>query len=131
MAQPLFSKEFLEKIKNILLERKETIKRQLQSFAKSDPYQKDNYNSEFPDFGDKEDENAAEVAIFEGNLSLEETLEQSLEMINRSLQKIENNTYGLCEKCGNPIEEKRLEIMPTATKCAPKNCKAPQTISKE
>ena len=123
MAQSTFSREFLEKIKKILLARKEKIEQQLQSFAKTDPHQKGNYNSEFPDFGEKEDENAAEVAEFESNLSLEETLEQSLEMINRSLQKLEDNSYGVCEKCGQPISEKRLEIMPTATKCATKNCK--------
>lgn len=118
------SQEFVEKIKKILLKRKENIKEQLQSFAKSDPYQKDNYNSQFPEFGDKEDENAAEVAVFESNLSLEETLEQSLEMINRSLKKIDDGTYGICEKCGKMIDEGRLEIMPTATKCAPNNCRS-------
>ena len=117
-----FSKEFLEKIKNILLERKDKINEQLKGFAKSDPYQKDNYNSKFPQFGDKEDENAAEVAAFEGNLSLEETLEQSLEMINRSLKKIEKGTYGICEKCSGMISQERLEIMPTATKCRPGKC---------
>ena len=69
--------------------------------------------------GDKEDDNAAEVAAFESNLSLEETFEQSIEMVNKALSKLENNTYGLCEKCDNPIAKERLEIMPTATKCAP------------
>ena len=40
-------------------------------------------------------------------------------MINRALQKIENGAYGLCEKCGETINEERLKIMPTATKCVP------------
>ena len=114
-----FSPEFFKEIKKILLQRKDKIKNQLQSFAEKDPRQEDNYNSDFPQFGDKEDENAAEVAAFEGNLSLEETLEQSLEMINRALKKIEDKTFGLCEKCGAPINQERLKIMPTATKCVP------------
>ena len=113
-----FSKEFLEARKNDLLKRRTELEKQLQSFAKSDPHQDFNYNSEFPEFGDKEDENAAEVAVFESNLSMEETLEQSLEMINKALAKIDNGTYGICQKCGKPIKEARLEIMPTATRCA-------------
>ena len=113
------SQAFLKNIKENLLERKAKLKAQLNTFAEKDPKQEDNYNSDFPEFGDKEDENAAEVAVFESNLSLEDTLEQSLEMINRALQKIENGTYGLCEKCGEIINEERLKIMPTATKCVP------------
>ena len=113
------SQAFLNNIKEKLLERKAKLKTQLNTFAEKDPRQEDNYNSDFPEFGDKEDENAAEVAVFESNLSLEDTLEQSLEMINRALQKIKNGTYGLCEKCGETINEERLKIMPTATKCVP------------
>ena len=113
------SQAFLNNIKEKLLERKAKLKTQLNTFAEKDPKQEDNYNSDFPEFGDKEDENAAEVAVFESNLSLEDTLEQSLEMINRALQKIENGAYGLCEKCGETINEERLKIMPTATKCVP------------
>ncbi|HAH04833.1 TPA: hypothetical protein DCL28_04760 [Candidatus Komeilibacteria bacterium] len=113
------SQAFLKNIKENLLERKAKLKAQLNTFAEKDPKQEDNYNSDFPEFGDKEDENAAEVAVFESNLSLEDTLEQSLEMINRALQKIENGAYGLCEKCGETINEERLKIMPTATKCVP------------
>jgi len=113
------SQAFLNNIKENLLERKAKLKAQLNTFAEKDPKQEDNYNSDFPEFGDKEDENAAEVAVFESNLSLEDTLEQSLEMINRALQKIKNGTYGLCEKCGEIINEERLKIMPTATKCVP------------
>jgi len=113
------SKDFLNSIKEDLLIRKEKLKKQLASFAEKDPNQEDNYNSDFPEFGDKEDENAAEVAAFEGNLSLEDTLEQSIEMINKALKKIELGVYGLCEKCGETINEDRLKIMPTATKCVP------------
>lgn len=123
MANANLPADFIQGIKEKLLARKKHLEDQLSSFASADPNQADNYNSEFPEFGDKEDENAAEVAAFVGNLSLEETLEQSLEMINRSLAKIESGTYGACEKCDQPISQQRLNIMPTATKCSPKFCK--------
>ena len=119
MTKSPYSQEFLNEMKQVLLDRRGKIEKQLQGFAQADPNQKFNYNSNFPEFGDKEDENAAEVAAFESNLSLEETLEQSIEMINKALKKIENGTYGIGEKTGEPIGEARLRIMPTATKKVP------------
>ncbi|MDP2736729.1 MAG: TraR/DksA C4-type zinc finger protein [bacterium] len=123
MATANLSEDFIRGIKEKLLARKKNLEEQLSSFAQADPHQKGNYNSDYPQYGDKEDENASEVAEFVGNLSLEDTLEQSLEMINRSLAKIENGGYGVCEKCGQAIAQERLNIMPTATKCSPKFCK--------
>jgi DnaK suppressor protein len=37
--------------------------------------------------------------------------------IDRALGKIEAGTYGLCEKCGNPIPEARLQALPYAALC--------------
>jgi len=34
--------------------------------------------------------------------------------IDSALQRIEDGTYGVCERCGNPIPEARLEALPTA-----------------
>ena len=121
-----YSKQFLEERKKDLEERKEKLIEQLKSFASQDPKQANNFNSGFPQFGDDEDENAAEVAAFEGNLHLEETFETSLEMINKAFKKIEDGTYGTCEKCSSQIDEERLTAMPTATRCANGNCKKKQ-----
>lgn len=77
----------------------------------------DDYDAKFPDFGDKEDENAAEVEVFEKNLSMEKALEVSLFNVNKALKKMEAGDYGVCEKCGAPINPKRLEAFPSATTC--------------
>lgn len=111
------NKETLEKIKEKLFKEREEIRTQLSSFAKEDVSQKDNFHTEFPKYGDKEDDNATEVATFQDNLSLEKKLEQTLAEINQALENMEKGEYGICKKCGHPIEEKRLEIMPTATTC--------------
>lgn len=76
-----------------------------------------NYDAKFVDYGDKDDENAAEVATFEKNLSLEKTLEVSLFNVNKSLEKIEQGNYGLCERCQQPISPERLVAFPSATSC--------------
>jgi DnaK suppressor protein len=34
--------------------------------------------------------------------------------IDQALLRIDEGTYGLCARCGGPIDERRLEAMPTA-----------------
>lgn len=43
--------------------------------------------------------------------------EQELRQIDAALQRIDLGTYGLCEVCGEPIAEKRLDALPIATRC--------------
>jgi len=49
--------------------------------------------------------------------SLEENSEQVLRSIDGALQRIANGTFGICETCGLPISEERLEAIPYATQC--------------
>ncbi len=44
-------------------------------------------------------------------------LQETLTEVNDALGRIESGTYGLCERCGNPIAAARLEAMPTAKRC--------------
>ena len=44
-------------------------------------------------------------------------LEARLNDINKALKEIEEGTYGKCDKCGNEIEEDRLEANPAAHTC--------------
>ena len=48
---------------------------------------------------------------------LEEGAQQALARIDRALARIEEGTYGTCERCGNPIGRERLEARPSATLC--------------
>jgi len=110
-------KETIEKIKTDLLVRKDQIEKELGSFAKEDKFVKDNYRSEFPDFGDKEDENAEEIAQYTDNLSIEFSLETTLRDIKKALERIEKDTYGNCAYCGQEIAEERLLARPTSNAC--------------
>jgi RNA polymerase-binding protein DksA len=49
--------------------------------------------------------------------SLEENSSHVLAEIDAALARIEDGTYGVCEKCGKPIGEERLEALPWATLC--------------
>lgn len=70
-----------------------------------------------PDYGTKEDENAAEIGEYSTNITVEANLEQLLEKIDTALKKLKENTYGLCDKCKNEIPEKRLKANPSAIFC--------------
>ena len=45
------------------------------------------------------------------------SLRDTLSDIDDALAKIDNGTYGICEQCGQPIGEARLEAMPAARLC--------------
>ena len=49
--------------------------------------------------------------------SLEENSEQVLRAIDGALRRIDEGTFGICETCGQPISEERLEAIPYATQC--------------
>ncbi len=110
-------KKILSEIKNNLEEEKKRLEKELGSFTTKDSVIKDNYNSDFPEFGNDEDENANEVAEYSDRLSLEHTLEKQLQDVNKALESINKNQYGICKHCGNPIDEQRLKIRPTSTSC--------------
>ncbi len=63
-----------------------------------------------------------EVAdIFESTQAeevLEENIKKRISKINLALKKIEEGSYGICEKCGQPIEKERLEVDPTSFFCS-------------
>jgi RNA polymerase-binding protein DksA len=42
---------------------------------------------------------------------------RTLGAIDAALQRIEDGTYGRCERCDKPIGEERLEALPWATLC--------------
>lgn len=46
-----------------------------------------------------------------------ERAERQLKMIEAALIRIDNDEYGECRECGEPINPKRLEIDPTTLYC--------------
>ncbi len=47
-------------------------------------------------------------------LRLGERDSQAVAEIDEALRRIDEGTYGQCERCGKPIDERRLEALPTA-----------------
>jgi RNA polymerase-binding protein DksA len=64
---------------------------------------------------------SAQVAAEQGeNRALAGSLREQLDDVDRALDKLDKGTYGLCERCGQPISEARLEAMPATQYCI--NC---------
>jgi DnaK suppressor protein len=45
------------------------------------------------------------------------SLRANLRDVERALAKLDDGTYGRCDRCGNPIGEERLEAIPWALLC--------------
>ena len=58
------------------------------------------------------------VYQWEMNLALREQAVEKLEAITDALKRIAEGTYGKCSRCQGPIEEERLELLPTTPLCA-------------
>lgn len=50
-------------------------------------------------------------------LSFVEKARDRLAAVDAALAKMEDGTYGVCEVCGQPIPEARLEARPMSTRC--------------
>ena len=109
--------QFVEKMKNRLLEERSRIEEELKRFANKDKHDKDVYNPKFPDMTDKLEESAGEVSQFVDELALEGSFEQTLKAIDHALEKTEDNSYGICDICKKEINPKRLEANPSAATC--------------
>lgn len=67
-----------------------------------------------------DDESAdAGTATFERekDLSIEQNVRDLLNKIERALKRMGEGTYGICERCGKPIEKARVKALPYVDLC--------------
>jgi RNA polymerase-binding transcription factor len=113
---PLTKKE-LQELKAALLDERGKLEAQFQeleesTFAtnQSDLSGETSFDEEYADAG---------TATFERerDLSLVNNLRDLMERIDKALGRIQEGTYGLCDRCGKPIEKLRLKALPYANLC--------------
>jgi RNA polymerase-binding protein DksA len=67
------------------------------------------------------DEENADAGSFtferERDLSIENNVRDLMGKIDRALVRMEDGTYGICSRCGKPIEKARLKALPYADLC--------------
>jgi DnaK suppressor protein len=57
------------------------------------------------------------IHTWEVNFALYERLREKVESVRAALRRIEEGTYGICQRCGARIDRARLEIIPQASFC--------------
>ncbi len=62
-------------------------------------------------------DDATDVTEQQRNLALIANLQDRRRDIVRSLEHLDAGTYGICERCQQPIAPERLEALPFATLC--------------
>ncbi len=107
------NQEKLEHFKNLLLKKKEEILKRV--------FEQENIIKQLKEEGYEIPEELDDYARIDYNeiilSELEDVEIKILREIDKALERIANGTYGYCEVCGNPIEEKRLEAIPWTTLC--------------
>jgi DnaK suppressor protein len=73
------------------------------------------------DAGDDQADAGAKTFQREHELALTQNAKDLLLQNERALARIDSETYGVCESCGQPIGKARLQAFPRATLCV--SCK--------
>lgn len=89
--------------KNTILETIEDMEEALEFLERSRP----------AEFSEEAQEEAASISL----KNLDDRVWRELVDTERALVKIENRTYGMCERCGVDIDPKRLDAQPAARYC--------------
>ena len=111
---PKLSPERLAEVKERLIEQKQRLWLEVKDRLKSNIG--DGYQEMLATASDEEDQ-ASVSLLAETHLTLLGPKRQELEAIEEALNRLELGTYGLCESCGQPIEPRRLEVMPETPFC--------------
>src|SRR3712207_6304845 len=117
MAEAKLTKKEQDDLRRRLVEEREELQTQLtgieeDTFAAS--------QSEMTGDVGLDDEMAdAGTATFERekDLSIEQNVRDLLQKIDRALKRMDEGTFGICDRCGKPIEKARIKALPYVDLC--------------
>jgi DnaK suppressor protein len=71
--------------------------------------------------GDDQADTGTKTFEREQEISLANNILERINQVERALERLDEGSYGWCERCGNPIPVERLAAFPSATLCV--SCK--------
>ncbi|MBI3398527.1 MAG: TraR/DksA family transcriptional regulator [Deltaproteobacteria bacterium] len=103
-----------ERLKKILMDKKRKMWRELREelFNKLGK----EYSAQFDNPQDLEDQSLIDV-IEDVGLAIADIRRKELTMMDETIRKLEEGTYGICEDCCEEISEERLKIVPFTIYC--------------
>lgn len=99
-------------IKEKLLKNKADLEATLVSLRENERIEADDWKT-LIEIGDEAHENQEGLAHEEQ----EKLLEKQIRRVNQALDDLDNNRYGICNKCEGKISEDRLKVRPAAQYC--------------
>ena len=60
---------------------------------------------------------ATDIAEQDRDMALIGTLQERMREVEHALERLDQGTYGVCERCDKPIPAERLEVRPFSTLC--------------
>jgi DnaK suppressor protein len=79
---------------------------------------------ELSSFDQHPGDSGTETFEMEKNVSLREQVDDELQEIEAAFQRLERGTYGICQACGKPIGDERLEALPATRFCVEDQARA-------
>jgi DnaK suppressor protein len=67
--------------------------------------------------GDDQADTGTKTFEREQEISLANSILDRINQVERALDRLDDGSYGWCERCGNPIPVERLAAFPSATLC--------------
>jgi RNA polymerase-binding transcription factor len=103
---------FIERMSEALIEQRALVRHEIREQG-ADPDTDDVSFVDDPGFSDRSHSTQERSRL----IAVVETLRANLNDVERALERIDDGTYGVCERCGNPIDPDRLEARPWALLC--------------
>lgn len=111
-------KDKIKLYKERLLEEKCRLERLMDRMENKEPtYFIEEYKEELSNYDNHPADLGTEMFMMEHDMGLKNKNHDVIEEIYDSLEKIEKGTFGICESCGNSIEEDRLYLIPYTKLC--------------
>jgi len=116
-ARTVYTKKELEDLRKRLVEERDELQRQLTTIEETSFAASQSDMSGEVSF----DEENADAGTFtferERDLSIENNVRDLMRKIDRALARMDGGTYGVCSRCGKPIEKARMKALPYVDLC--------------
>lgn len=106
--------EKLQHLQELLQTREQELRNDIQRELAS----QGTYSEVVPTLPDPADASFADLAVDVGNAEVTRDINE-LRAIAAARKRMADGTYGECSECGTDIPYERLEVQPTAERCAP------------
>lgn len=103
----------LERFRKLLIRERERLIQERRSAFEDD----EEGPAELADYDNHPADAASDTFERTKDHALEENYREIIDRIDEALRKIEDGTYGVCDRCGGPIKPERLKAIPYATMC--------------